>query len=117
MARQSIGIGSLSRSAWTLVGNSLWATAAAADDYQWQVQIGDILVVTNLAASTPTYTIVRPENRFGRGADFTSGTVGQYVVKVHRFLDLDGWKQSADGMIYVDTTSDDLRFVVIRPPT
>ena len=114
MARTAIPIASIIARVANSITAAGWATADAANDYEWLMVPGDVLLVTNLAASAPTYTIVRPENLYGRGDDYTSGTIAQNSVVAHRFWTVDGWSQ-ADGTVQIDTTSNDLRFVVLRP--
>lgn len=97
----------------TLIGGAKWATAGATDDYEWAIEAGDLLFVVNLAATTPTFSIPMTTNSYGRGGTFTSPTIGQNTVYVKRFWRKTGWAQS-DGMCWVDTTSDDLRFTIIR---
>jgi hypothetical protein len=92
-----------------------WAFGQASSDYEWVWQPGDILVICNLAASTPTFTVVRPENRYGRGMDYTSPTIGQFAMRLFRPRTADGWVDASTGKISIDTTSDDLRFAVLRP--
>lgn len=92
-----------------------WATNAAANDYEWVWQPGDLLLICNLTASSPTYTVVRPENQYGRGVDYTSPTIGQFAMRLFRPRTSEGWVDLATGKIFIDTASNDLRFAVLRP--
>lgn len=117
MARTQIPIESVSERAVTTKALALWARLDSVNGYEWAAVPGDLLLITNTAATTPTFTVVRPVNAYGRGADYTSPAVAQYAVRAFRVPRLDGWAQS-DGTIHIDTASNDLRFCVFRfnPP-
>lgn len=116
MARTAIPVKEIvPRVATAVNAVSQWATADAANDYEWTWQPGDILVVCNLAASSPTFTVVRPVNQYGRGADYTSPAIGQFGMRLFRPRTADGWVDPTTGKISIDTASDDLRFAVLRP--
>lgn len=114
MARVAIPVLEVTPHAWLSVASaSAWATGAAASDYEWAAQDGDILLVYNKAgAGTETYTILRPANKFGRGADYTSPAQAANAVAFH-VIEADGW--ISGGKVQVDTVADGLRFCVLRP--
>jgi len=113
MARTSIVIFTVLPRVANALSPAGWTTADAANDYEWVWQPGDELYICNLTASSPTYTVVRPDNQYGRGADYTSPAIGLNEMRVFRPRTSDGWTQT-DGKIQIDTTSNDLRFAVIR---
>lgn len=90
-----------------------WATGAAASGYEWAWQPNDLCLITNITGTTPGFTILRPPNRYGRGADFAATFVIQYTVRLFFPRLADGWV--VGGLIQIDTASNDLRFVVLRP--
>jgi hypothetical protein len=91
-----------------------FATADTADHNDFLLTGREVLLISNGGASPVDVTVGSVADPYGRTGDLTL-TVAAGATRAIAFLDRAGWMQS-DGALYLNTTSTDISYAVLRLP-
>jgi hypothetical protein len=117
VARTAIAVNTLKGSANPAnPGADLTLTAIdSANDHEWTLRDGDILLIVNNLGSPQSVTLVATADPHGRTEDATIST-GANSFRVVGPLRTLGWVQS-DGTVHLDSTGlSSMNLAVLRPP-
>lgn len=118
MARTTLTARSISASHPTLqpTANSLdlaWTAANAADGEQVALTGKEIILIRNVHAADPVNITVDGVALLGR-----SGSITNYVLQAGEvmvlMLPVDGWRQTADGMLYLEASTTSAEYSVLK---
>jgi len=100
-------------SACTLGIGGAPTTVLLADGAQFDLTGGEVLLVRNPTGGSITFTVQGPADALGRTGNRTQiVTAGNRAVAGPFRAGTIGWKQSADGKVYIDVTADGLEMTV-----
>ncbi len=88
------------------------AAADVANKNQFTASDNDLLVIHNTGVASHTVTVTSVADPYGRTRDIAAFSVGAGVYAVYGPMRLTGWKQ-ADGKIYVEADSAEVKFGVV----
>jgi hypothetical protein len=91
-----------------------WTAADTSNQNDFLLTGRETLLIKNEDASSQDVTITSVADPYGRTGDLTVTVAASDEVALH-FSARDGWMQS-DGALYLDTTSANISYAVLRLP-
>lgn len=92
-----------------------WANGDAVNGHQVPSTGRELVLVKNEGVAAATVTIVSSPDERNRTGDIAAYSVGAGEYAVFGPFPVPGWRQ-ADGKLYIDVSSSDIKLAVIRLP-
>jgi hypothetical protein len=89
--------------------------ADTVNDNAFEASGNDLIIAYNSGVSDGTVTIYSVEDEKGRKGDITAETVAVGTYRIYGPFPRPGWKQ-ADDKIYLEASTSDIQFAVVKLP-